>query len=196
MKNKIIILGGDHHNGLNLARVFGIHGYEVYSYVVSKMKRSIISSSKYVKKCLVFESEGLALDAIEREYSEETLKPFLIPYSDGAAYAVDARLNELRKLFYVPGFKEEGKATLLMNKSEQYKWAISHGVKMARSETLNLENIDFIEWNEFPCIMKPIVSALGHNQAVPTTFTQSIPNACLRPVSTQIPPNSRRMSPR
>lgn len=49
--NKIITIGGEHHNGLGLARIFGLNNYEVHSLVVSEKK---IKFSLEIKICKVF----------------------------------------------------------------------------------------------------------------------------------------------
>ena len=46
--NKVILIGGDHHNGLGLARSFGINGIKPYGIIVTgRNKHSFISKSKY-----------------------------------------------------------------------------------------------------------------------------------------------------
>ena len=43
MNNEVIIIGGNHHNGLGLARILGINQIIVHSIVIDKNKNSFIS---------------------------------------------------------------------------------------------------------------------------------------------------------
>lgn len=162
-KNKVIIIGGDHHNGLGLARIFGINGKKVISVVISAKKRSWMATSKYVEHHVVCKTEKEGLDYILEKYSEETLKPFIIPYSDRAALELDLRLNQFKEKFYVPSINgEQGRIASLMDKDAQYKWAMEHGIKMAKSSTIDLNQFDFQKNDfEFPCILKPNCSVNG-----------------------------------
>jgi len=164
IKNKVIIVGGDHHNGLNLARMFGRNKITVISIVISDNNYSFMSHSKYISEHHLFHSEKEAFDFILQNYKKAKDKMFLIPYSDGAAQELDLRLDEFSPSFYVPSINNiQGEIARLMNKKNQYDWAIKNGIKMARSEVILLaESNDFIErWKDFPCILKPIVSAQG-----------------------------------
>lgn len=164
--NKVFIIGGDHHNGLGLARIFGLNGIKVHAIVISEKKRSWMASSKYVASKAIFKTEKEAFDYLLKNFSNETDKPFIIPYSDGAAMELDLRLNQFKDIFYVPSINgEQGRIAALMNKDAQYKWACEHGIKMAQSAVIDcffddcLKNI--CEKFNFPCILKPNNSANG-----------------------------------
>ncbi len=159
--NKIIIVGGDHHNGLNLARIFGLNGYEVICYVISDCKKSFIEPSRFISRFNKFSTEREAFDSILEQYSDLEEKAFIIPYSDGAAMELDDRLNEFKESFYVPSIRStQGEISRLMDKKTQYEWATAHGIKMAESISLNLCNPQALPFS-FPVILKPEVSALG-----------------------------------
>ena len=162
-ENKVIIIGGDHHNGLGLARIFGLNGKKVFAVVISDKKRSWMATSKYVEHHVVCKTEKEGLDYILENYSEETLKPFIIPYSDRAALELDLHLNQFKEKFYVPSINGiQGKIASLMDKDAQYKWAMEHGIKMAKSATIDLTDFDFQKIDfDFPCILKPNCSVNG-----------------------------------
>ena len=159
--NKIIIVGGDHHNGLNLARIFGLNGYEVICYVVSDCKKSFVEPSRFISQFYKYSTETEAFDSVLKNYSDLDEKAFLIPYSDGAAMELDNRLDEFKEIFFVPSINHtQGEISKLMDKKTQYEWAIANGIKMAESLSLNLlipQKLPF----SFPVILKPEVSALG-----------------------------------
>lgn len=162
--NKVVIIGGDHHNGLGLARIFGLNKKKVFAVVISDKKKSWMATSKFVDGHAIFKTGKDGLDFILEKFSNEPYKPVLIPYSDGAALELDLRLNEFKDKFYIPSINgEQGRIATMMEKDAQYKWAVEHGVKMPRSEVVDLssqKNIDNISIT-FPCILKPVVSAYG-----------------------------------
>lgn len=163
-QNKVIIIGGDHHNGLGLARIFGSNGKRVTAIVISKKKYSWIATSKYIENHKIFKSEKEAFDHILSTYVNNPLKPLLIPYSDAAALELDCRLNEFKEKFIVPSINnEQGRIAAMMDKDAQYKWAVEHNIKMAQSLVFNVnDDIKLVAKTiNFPIILKPIVSAQG-----------------------------------
>ena len=113
--NKVIIVGGDHHNGLNLARIFGINNVPVEAVVVTPYKKSWIAKSKFILKSYCVTTEKAAFDYILMTYKEEPEKPFIIPCSDGAALELDLRLDEFKDWAYVPSINNsQGEIAKLM----------------------------------------------------------------------------------
>ncbi len=164
IKNKVVIVGGDHHNGLNLARMIGKRNIAVTAMIVTDNNYSFMSHSKYIDEYHIFHTEKEAFDYILANYISGDEKPFIIPYSDGAAQELDIRLDEFSRYFYVPSIdNKQGEIARLMNKKEQYDWAVENNIKMAKSEVIKLQtgNTFADKWSEYPCILKPIVSAQG-----------------------------------
>lgn len=163
--NKILIIGGEHHNGLNLARLFGINNICVEAFVIANVKTSFISKSKYVSKTFVFGSENDALDYIKENYSKEEYKPFIFPYSDGAAMCLDNRLDEFFDNFIFPSINSSaGSITRLMDKNVQYRFAKENNINIAESYLLNLKKDNSVilsQLKDFPYILKPNISAVG-----------------------------------
>lgn len=164
MNNKVIIIGGEHHNGLNLARIFGLNNVHVDVIIIGNKKASFIAKSKFVNKVYFFQTEEEALDYILLNYAHEKEKSFIIPYSDSAALSLDRRLNEFEN-FICPSIRGEvGAIANLMSKQQQYEFAKEHGIKMAQSEVLQLNSFnekDLRNFSSYPYILKPNVSAMG-----------------------------------
>lgn len=161
-KNRVIIIGGDHHNGLGLARIFGLNGKKITAIIVSNKKRSWMATSKFIESHKIFSTEKDAFDFILETYSDEPDKPVLIPYSDGAAMELDLRLNQFKENFYVLSINgEQGRIAALMDKDAQYKWAKEHGIKMAESAVVDVRcsDLERVLFPSFPCIVKPNNSA-------------------------------------
>lgn len=159
--NKAVIIGGDHHNGLNLARILGRNGIEVHTVIISESKHSFVNKSKFVKSGIIISNEYAGLDYIKERFLNKKEKTIIIPYSDGVALALDKRLNEFSKDFIIPSIKgKPGKIVEFMDKGIQNKFASENDIKMANSLVTNLNTIDRAQLT-YPCIVKPLTSAYG-----------------------------------
>lgn len=168
IKNKIILIGGDHHNGLGLLRSLkkaGDVGVNIYGIIISENKQSYISLSKYWEKTWIIRSENDLLGILYNEFIGEEYKPIVIPYSDSVEEIIDQNLNKLSEKYILPSIdNKEGAVTTLMNKWEQVKLAQKFKIPIAESYLLELEKPDYsiIQKAEFPCIIKPVVSSEGN----------------------------------
>lgn len=163
-ENKVIIIGGDHHNGLGLARIFGLNGKKIFAVVITDQQKSWMVKSKFIEGFAFFKTEKEGLDFIKEKFSNEKAKPFIIPYSDGAALELDSRLNEFKDKFHIPSINgKQGKIVSLMDKLAQYEWTQEREIKMAKSASVSLES-DYSQTLsnfKFPVILKPEISAKG-----------------------------------
>lgn len=166
--NKVIIVGGNHHNGLGLARSLGVNGINVYSIVIDNIcKTSFLGKSKYVSESMVFDSETKAFDYILENFKNEIEKPVLIPYSDGAACELDKRLELLSRYFYVPSLNGvPGAISKMMNKQEQVHFADRYGIRMAKTDTVEFGETFSFPDIPYPCIIKPAISAEGDKKDI------------------------------
>jgi predicted ATP-grasp superfamily ATP-dependent carboligase len=167
-QNVVYVVGGDHHNGLGLARIFGLNGVEVRSLVAGDCKKSFLRKSKYVSESLVFPTEKNAYDYLSK-LPECDLKPFIIPYSDTSALELDKRLDEFKDRYYVPSINNtQGEIARLMDKQNQYAFAKSAGIRMAYTVTADIkaESHPELDRMPFPCIIKPVISAEGHKRDI------------------------------
>lgn len=167
-QNVVYIVGGDHHNGLGLARIFGLNGVEVRSLVVGDCKKSFLGQSKYVSESLVFPTEKGAYDYLSKLHNRD-VKSFIIPYSDASALELDKRLDEFKDRYYVPSINNtQGEIAKLMDKQNQYDFAKSAGIRMAYTVTADIKAETHPELDQmpFPCIIKPVISAEGHKRDI------------------------------
>lgn len=162
--NKVIIVGGVHHNALGIARVFGINGVRPYGILISSSKNSnYVTSSKYWEKTYLVKDYSDAINCLIQEFGNEKEKPVVMPTSDGAGYAIDLVYNKLKGSFLLPHINHtQGLIAYLMDKMNQYKWANSMGFRMAKTWEYNFsaEKFNFSEI-VYPCIIKPVISAEG-----------------------------------
>lgn len=102
-KNKVILIGGNHHNGLGLARSFGVNGIKPYGVIVGEgAEHGFVRKSKYWAKTWVIKSDDEIVEFLLSIFRDEKEKPVVIPYSDGAAEEIDLSLDRLKEYFYCP----------------------------------------------------------------------------------------------
>ena len=164
--NKVIIVGGDHHNGLNLARIFGLNNVLVDAVVVTPYKNSWMATSKYIINSVCVKNETEAFDYIIEHYKSEPERPFIIPYSDGAAFELDKRLDDFKTWSYIPSINEmQGEIGKLMDKQKQFEFAKKYNIPIAESFEVNTDEVSLIQnYDEY--IIKPVVSAFGNKHDI------------------------------
>lgn len=161
--NKVILIGGSHHNGLGLVRSFGENGIRPYGIIVCpNQSDSFVTHSRYWEKVWVVQNEELAVEKIKQEFSGDKKKAVIIPWSDSIEFFIDQHLNELKRDFILPSINDkQGRISELMDKQKQIEFADKYDLPMARSKIVLLNNIILDETLKFPCIVKPVNSAEG-----------------------------------
>lgn len=179
MTHEAIIIGGNHHNGLGLARILGINGVRVHAVVVDECKDSFLRKSKYIYSCIVFRNIDSALDYIKQSYANRQ-KYVVIPYSDVAAHGLDNRLNEFEG-YHIPSIgQQQGLIAKLMQKNEQCDFAKNNGIKMAKTWVCSLKDeIDIPRDIVIPCIVKPVISSEGNKKDIRVCRTIDQLRKCL-----------------
>lgn len=161
--NKVILIGGNHHNGLGLVRSFGVNHIYPYGIIIGEdSKRSFLRYSRYWKKIWTIEDKNKIIEFLLNEFRNEIEKPVIIPWSDTAAKIIDENLNRLKEFFIVPSIRgEQGSIAQLMVKSKQVELANEFGIPMANSCIVELPCCNPPEQINYPCIVKPVVSTEG-----------------------------------
>lgn len=190
MKNKpfdntVIIIGADHHNTLAAIRAFGQENCDIKAVILGHdMKRRKISvfMSKYINRrnsFIVAETED-AVKAFLNENASSASKPILFPASDFAEMVIDKNYAELEKNFILPGFEgKPGEVLRCMDKWEQYLFAREHDIPMAPTFLIELNNIVIPAELEFPCIVKPRISAYGSKSDIEICDDENALNTAL-----------------
>lgn len=174
-KNKVILIGGNHHNGLGLARSFGVNGIKPYGVIVGEgAEHGFVRKSKYWAKTWVIKSDDEIVEFLLNSFQNEKEKPVVIPYSDGAAEEIDLNLDRLKEHFLLPSIGgQQGKIAELMDKQKQVEFAQTYGIPMAKSCVVDLNDIRLPEDMIYPCIVKPVVSAEGEKSDIRKCDTET-----------------------
>ncbi len=175
LKNKVILIGGNHHNGLGLARSFGVNGIKPYGVIVGEgAEHGFVRKSKYWVKTWVIKSDDEIVEFLLSTFQNEKEKPVVIPYSDGAAEEIDLNLDRLKEYFLLPSIGgQQGKIAELMDKQKQVEFAQTYGIPMAKSCVVDLSDIRLPEDMIYPCIVKPVVSAEGEKSDIRKCDTET-----------------------
>lgn len=165
--NKVILIGGDHHNGLGLARSFGLNGIKPFGLIITSNNKSFIDKSKYWNKTWLFKTESDAVEFLLSNFSAEEEKPVIIPWSDSAAAEIDRNLNRLLPNFIVPSLGgQQGGIIKMMDKQNQIDFLKKYDLPMAFSWTVTLPYTGNGEEFIFPCICKPVSSYEGSKKDI------------------------------
>lgn len=175
LKNKVILIGGNHHNGLGLARSFGVNGIKPYGVIIGEgAEHGFVRKSKYWAKTWVIKSDDEIIEFLLNDFQNEKEKPVVIPYSDGAAEEIDLNLDRLKEHFLLPSIGgQQGKIAELMDKQKQVEFAHTYGIPMAKSCVVDLNDIRLPEDMIYPCIVKPVVSAEGEKSDIRKCDTET-----------------------
>lgn len=175
LKNKVILIGGNHHNGLGLARSFGVNGIKPYGVIVGEgAEHGFVRKSKYWAKTWAIKSDDEIVEFLLNAFQNEKEKLVVIPYSDGAAEEIDLNLDRLKEHFLLPSIGgQQGKIAELMDKQKQVEFAQTYGIPMAKSCVVDLNDIRLPEDMIYPCIVKPVVSAEGEKSDIRKCDTET-----------------------
>ena len=162
-QNKVILIGGDHYNGLALVRLFGKQGLKPYGIIVGQRADiGFLKASRYWKKSWTVKDDSEILTVLRENFAGESETPVIIPYSDGAAATIDNNLKELKDAFIVPSINGlQSRIYEMMDKGKQVSFAEQCGLQMAKSYEINLDDRNSVKEIEYPCIGKPVVSCEG-----------------------------------
>lgn len=170
--NKIIILGGNHHNGLGIIRSLGEVGCRIF-FISLGVEKNFVVKSRYLEKYWTVFNEEELLDVILNYFGNDKIKPIIIPSDDRSAAIIDKNINILNVSFLFPNMDNQKNAILnQMNKNSMTLLAAKHGFKTPKSFILKLTEINkvetYLERNhiKYPCIIKPLQSVDGQKSDI------------------------------
>ena len=162
--NKVIVIGGDHHNTLGVIRGLGERGITPLLVLVSQSRWSFVETSKYIEKWWKIDNDESIIELLLKEFRNEVKKPVIICSSDTSSSMIDSNKEKLSPYFILPGAKEQGRITYLMSKKNMSNLALEVGFQIP--PTCNDDNINSDATIPLPCIIKPMVSAKGSKSEI------------------------------
>lgn len=153
--NKIIIIGGSHHNTYGLVRCFGEFGVKP-DVILYGNPKSYILSSNFINMSHVTNDAKESLLLLKEKYT----KAIVIACTDEIASLMDEEYDNLHDRFSFFNCGSTGTLTYFMDKVVQTTIASSVGLKVPQSVEGNPIEIK-TEVLSYPCIIKPLESIHG-----------------------------------
>ena len=163
--NKIVIIGGDHHNTLGVLRSLGERGLQSDLILLTSATMTFVDASKYRSRLWKINNDDEILETLLIHYKGEVEKPVIICCSDSSSGVIDDNLDKLKPYFYLPGSGNQGKISELMSKKEMANLAEKVGIRTPRTIYLTSHDQDLSQI-ELPCIIKPIISRKGNKSEI------------------------------
>lgn len=164
-KYKVIVVGNDHYNTLNVIRSLGKDDFDVRVVIISESikTKSFVLKSRFVSHGFVL-SESEVVDFLMDRLADPQVNIPVIPTYDGAAAVLDKSYDRLSEFFILPSVaRTQGMLTANMNKELQVRQAGSVGFKVPASVVMELDKYsgDMPRDVVLPCIVKPLSSFRG-----------------------------------
>lgn len=174
--NKVIVIGGDHHNTLGVLRGLGERGVNSELILVTSSKMTFVDYSRYVSNSIKIDNDGGIVDVLLSQYKNESEKPVVICCSDSSSGVIDENRNKLTPYFFLPGADEQGQISELMSKKRMAELSIEVGLNIP--ETYYVENPkEELDKIPLPCIIKPLESRKGSKTEISICKTREELNA-------------------
>lgn len=158
--NKVLVIGGDHHNTLGVIRSLGERGVKSDLVLVTPAQMTFVDASKYVERCWKLNDDDSIVSLLLTEYKGEEEKPVIICSSDISSSIIDRNRDKLSPFFILPGANEQGRITYLMNKKNMFNLALDVGFQIPKT-CYGDEVSSSMTIIPLPCIIKPMISAKG-----------------------------------
>ena len=172
MSINAIIIGQNYSTSIGIINAIGIDGYR--SATIKRVTHKPLFPtpelvSKYIEKyeyTAVRPGKQL-IDVMINQYAQRDNKIVIIPSDDYCAALIDKYRRQLAPFFVIPGIENGPSVEYIMDKEEQKKAAIRHGILTARYSLIHIEE-DTYELPEikFPCITKPKKSIEGSKKNI------------------------------
>ncbi len=155
MDNKIIIVGGSHHNTLGLIRSLGKQGYPITVLLEHcRLDWCSLRFSRYITKLYHMDELEDILDILHKDYWDEASKPIILCSSDASICFLDSHYDELKDHFFIFNINgRQGMVNHFMHKWNTFPIAEKSGFSVIRScqaKTL----ADIPKDIHFPCMIK------------------------------------------
>lgn len=159
MKNKILIVGGDHHNTLGLIESFAEKHLMVYVIVLTKDSWAYVLKSNNIIKGWVCHNGDDMINIMINQFKDETHKVIVFSTSDETANILDKNTEALSNKFVLPNIINGGNLENVMDKEYMSSLARTKGINVPKTWVIDDGIIpDDIE---YPCITKAISSVKG-----------------------------------
>lgn len=174
--NKVVVIGGDHHNTLGVIRGLGERGIKSELILVTPSKMTFVNYSGYLLNSTKLNDDGKIVETLLARFKNEQEKPVIICCSDSSAGIIDENWEKLVPYFFLPGADKQGRISILMSKKRMADLAIEVGLNIP--PTIYIENSkEELDKILLPCIIKPLESRKGSKTEISICKTRDELNA-------------------
>lgn len=171
MKNKVVIIGGDHHNTLGVVESFGEKGIKSYVLLLTSHKRGYVLHSKYVESGWCCNSDISIIECLESNFKDKKNKAVIIATNDVVAWILDNNYDSLKDYFHIPTIDPAGNLSELMSK--QYMNSLAKQVGFSVPKTWVIYDNKIPTEIEYPVITKAISSLAGTKDNIKIIYEES-----------------------
>lgn len=153
-QNKLIVIGGNHHNTLGVIRSLGYKGLHSHVIIVSHQKKPYVCYSKYIKNYKVLSSSEEIVDYL-LSIKESYINSVIISCADFVTAVLDAHQNLLKNYYKLP----VGKGNILQVMNKDIMASLANECGILTPKNLQIDKVSFDGNNKF--ILKPLKSIEG-----------------------------------
>lgn len=135
--NKVVVIGGDHHNTLGVIRGLGERGVFPDLILVTPSKMTYVDASKYIASQWKINCDDQIVDLLLSQYKDEREQPVIICCSDTSSGVIDDNKDKLTPNFLLPGAENQGQISSLMSKKRMAELAIKVGLNIPQTTYVN-----------------------------------------------------------
>lgn len=164
-KHLFIVVGEEHYTPLGVIRSLGEQGIRPVAIILKPQAKhiaNVASTSKYISKLHIVSSYDDVYDLIKKNYSNQKLKPFIIPCDDIIVAKLDEHFEELKGSFYIQNAGGNCRISHFEKKEVLNDLAIQCGFDVA--ETWRIDKNEIPKNIKYPVITKPFESYDGWKQ--------------------------------
>ena len=163
--NKVVVIGGDHHNTLGVIRGLGERSIKPELILVTPSRMTFVDYSRYVTRSRKIDGDNEIVDLLLGVYKNEQVKPVIICCSDSSSGVIDDNRDKLKPFFLLPGADEQGRISALMSKKRMAELAIEVGLDIPQTRYVKDPDRDLSQV-KLPCIIKPLESRKGSKKEI------------------------------
>lgn len=154
-QNKVIVIGGNHHNTLGVVRSLGYKGLRPLVVVVTDHKKPYVCQSKYVQQYEILSSASEIVEYLLKKKNNHGTKPVVVSCADFVTAVLDSHQDQLSAFYHLPVGK--GNVVQMMDKDTMARIANECGIDTPRN--LTLDEVSFSYNKRY--IFKPLRSIEG-----------------------------------
>lgn len=170
-KNKILIVGGDHHNTLGVIESLAEKGISPYVIVVTKTSWAYVLKSKYIVQGWVCQTEDDVVKCMLLNFNNKEQKTIVIATNDLTACMLDNNYDHLNPYFILPNTLNPGNLSQIMSKEYMSSLAREVGLNVPKTWLVDQGKIPIDI--EYPCITKAISSVEGTKENIRVCWKES-----------------------